>query len=71
MAKGSFIAKRSRPDILLTIEILSGRVHYPMKDDWRKLWRLVDYLKSTIQEHLILRIEKGVTVVKWLVETSF
>ena len=30
-----FIAKRARPDIALTISVLSGSVRNPTKDDWK------------------------------------
>ena len=36
VAKGLFIAKRSRPDIALVVSVLSSRVRSPNKDDWRK-----------------------------------
>ena len=33
VAKGLFISKRSRPDIVLPISVLSSRVREPSKDD--------------------------------------
>ena len=45
---------RSRPDIMPTISILSGRVRDPNTDDWEKVRRLVQYLNCTRELHLIL-----------------
>ena len=71
VAKGLFITKRSRPDIGLTVSVLSSRVRTPNKDDWRKVRRLCDYLKSTRDLYLILRIDGEVPILKWSVDASF
>ena len=41
VAKGLFVAKRARPDIMVTIVFLCMRVRQPTEDDWLKLVRLV------------------------------
>ena len=71
VAKGLFITKRSRPDIGLVVSVLSSRVRCPNKDDWRKVRRLCDYLKSTKELHLVLNISKEVPILKWSVDASF
>ena len=72
MAKGIFIAKRDRPDIALPVSVLSGRVHNPTKDDWKKLKWLVDYLEGTRKIHLVLKIKKdGIAIMKWYMDTRF
>lgn len=43
----------------------------PNKDDWRKLKSLVDYLKATIDKHLIVRVDKGFNLAKWHIDASF
>ena len=45
--KGMFLCKRARQDLLLGIVFLSTRVWEPMENNWKKLTRLVDYLKVT------------------------
>ena len=41
VAKGLFLAKRARPDILPTIAVLSTRVLKPTKSEWNKLRKLM------------------------------
>ena len=53
------------------VSILSGRVRDLEKDDWRKLLLLLDYLKTKINDHLILCIYQGVHIVGWLIDASF
>jgi len=48
VAKLLFVAKRARPDIILTVSFLTTRVKCPDSDDWKKLVQLLGYLKSTI-----------------------
>ena len=57
IAKGLFVCHRSRPDIMPTIGILSGRVRDPNTDDWEKGRRMVRYLKCIRELHLILRYD--------------
>ena len=52
--KGLFIAKRSRPDILPTTTILSGRVTETNETDWKLLKQLVKYLHATKELHLVI-----------------
>ena len=47
VAKGLFLCKRSRPDIQPTIAVLSTRVKSPTESDWKKLIRMLEYLKGT------------------------
>jgi hypothetical protein len=45
--KGMFLCKRARQHLLPGIIFLSTRVREPTENDWKKLTRLVDYLKVT------------------------
>ena len=56
---------------MLPISVLSSRVHEPTKDDWRKLKRMVDYFKATVELHLVLCLENKIPVAKWFVYSSF
>jgi hypothetical protein len=49
-----YIAKRTRPDILLVVNYLSTRVLSPTEGDRRKLARLLSYLAGTVNMPLIL-----------------
>ena len=51
--------------------MLSGRVRAPNKEDWRKCRRLLDYLKGSMDKHLILRVDEGVNIINWFVDASF
>ena len=46
VAKGLFISKRARPDIVLVIAVLATRVNKPTKSDQEKLIRLIKYEKN-------------------------
>ncbi len=48
VAKLLFVAKRGRPDILLAISFLTTRVKAPDDDDWKKLIRVLSYLKKRL-----------------------
>ena len=52
------------------IAFLKTKVRKPDEDNWKKLRRLLGYLKRTIKLPLILRAN-GVNVLKWWVDTSY
>ena len=70
VAKGLFIAKRSRPDILLTVSVLCGRVRGPNSKDLEKLVRLCKYMNATKELHLILTAN-DMRVMKIYVDASY
>jgi histone deacetylase 1/2 len=55
VAKCLYLAKRVRPDILLTVSFLVSRVQAPNKADWKKLVRLLKYLNGTKDMGIVLR----------------
>ena len=57
IAKGIFVSNRSRPNILPTISVLSGRVQAPNRDDWEKGRKLIKYLQGTLDLHLVLKYD--------------
>ncbi len=69
-AKGIYVAKRARPDISLSIALLTTRVKGPNIDGWRKLCHLVEYLCSMRGLPLILAAD-GTGVLSWYVDASF
>ena len=70
MAKCLFLSKRARPDIQLTVAVLSTRVKSPTNQDWLRLERLMKYLNWTKQYHLTVAID-DLKVVKWYVDASY
>ena len=69
-AKALFACKRARPDLQVAVALLCTRVKDPNEDDWKKLLRLLHYIKGSINDVLILRAD-DLTVIKWYVDASF
>ena len=69
VAKALFATKRSRPDIHTTVTFLTTRVRGPNEDNWKKLIRLIQYLKDTTEMPLTLHAD-GTNIVKWWVDGS-
>jgi hypothetical protein len=69
-AKLLYVAKRARPDILLTVSFLTMRVKEPDQDDWRKLIRLLGYLKSTEDLYLTLSCN-DLNNLTWYIDGSY
>ena len=63
VSKALFATKRSRPDIHTAVVFLTTRVRGPNKDDWKKLIRLMQYLRNTTDMPLTLRAD-GTNIVK-------
>jgi hypothetical protein len=55
VAKLLYLAKRTRPDILLAISFLTTRVQAPDQDDLQKLKRVLKYINGTSELGLVLR----------------
>ena len=69
-AKLLYIAKRTRPDILLPVSFLTTKVQAPTKHDQKLLNRVLEYLKGSI--NLPLRLTCDVDVgVKLYVDASY
>ena len=54
VAKLLFVCKRSRPDIQVAVAFLTTRVISPDEDDWKKLGRVIKYLRYTVKMELLL-----------------
>lgn len=65
-----FISTRARPDIYLTISFLTSRCTKTDVDDWKKLKRLLIYLRDTVDLALILSAD-NMSVVKWWVDAAY
>ncbi|VEU38525.1 unnamed protein product [Pseudo-nitzschia multistriata] len=69
-AKLLFLAKRARPDIQLPVAFLCTRVRGADRDDWKKLDRVMKYLRGSIGLPLILGID-GSGQLKWYIDAAF
>ena len=66
-AKLLFLCKRARPDIQPTVAF---RVKGPDTDDYKKLTRVMKYLRATINMPLTLEAD-GSNVIKWWADASY
>jgi hypothetical protein len=69
-AKLLFLSKRARPDLQQAVGFLTTRVKNPDIDDWKKLIRLIKYLRGTNQYKLTLEGD-DTHVIKWWVDAAF
>jgi len=69
-AKLLFLGKRARPDIQTPIAFLCTRVSKPDTDDYKKLTRVVRYLRGTPTLCLTLEAD-DLQVIWWWVDASF
>jgi hypothetical protein len=65
-----FAAKRARPDLQVAVAYLCTRVKAPTQSDYRKLTRVVKYLRSTVFIPLVLGWD-GTGQLLWSVDASF
>jgi hypothetical protein len=69
-AKLLFLSKQARPDVQTTVAYLTTRVRAPDEDDYKKLSRVVKYLRGSIDKILTLEAD-AMHLVKWWVDASF
>ena len=70
IAKILFVACRSRPDLKLALSFLTTRVKNPDMDDYRKLVRLVRYIRGTMHLKLTLKASSMDTV-RWWIDAAY
>ena len=70
VAKILFVSTRGRPDLHLPISFLTSRVTKADEDDWKKLRRLMQYIKNTLDLKLTLSA-KDMNIVKWWVDAAY
>jgi hypothetical protein len=70
VAKSLFACKRARPDTHTATTLLCTRVKSPNQDDWKKLMRLLEYIKGSLKDVLVLKAD-DLHVIKWYVDASF
>lgn len=69
--KGTLCVQTSKTRYLFIYFVLSSRVREPNKDGWRKLKRLIDYLKVMAHMHLVLCMDEEILILKWHIDASF
>jgi hypothetical protein len=69
-AKLLFLSKRARPDLQQAIAFLTTRVRKPDSDDYKKLGRVIKYLRGDPHVPLTLEADDA-RVMKWWVDASF
>jgi Reverse transcriptase (RNA-dependent DNA polymerase) len=70
VAKLLFLCKRARPDIQPAISFLCTRVQAPDVDDYKKLTRVMQFLRGTVDDPLTLEAD-GTGSVNWWADASF
>jgi hypothetical protein len=66
VAKLLYLAKRARPDILVSVSYLSTRVQEPTSVDWKKLDRVLRYLNGTPNLGIAIEPDKDLTVTAFI-----
>jgi hypothetical protein len=61
-----FISKRCRFDIQTAVAFLCTRVSSPDEDDWKKLKRVLEYLRGTIDLKLYIGVDDMTKVKSWV-----
>lgn len=69
-AQGLFLSKRGRPDLSPAIAFFTTRVKGPTEEDWKKLVRMMQYMKLTRDDVLTLQADKFDRM-RWHIDASF
>jgi hypothetical protein len=70
VAKLLYLCKRTRPDIHTAVAFLTTRVSEPDVDDYKKLRRVIRYLRGTRELPLTLEVN-DLSTVRWWVDAAF
>ena len=65
-----YLSQRGRPDIRTTISFLSSRLTCPDEDDYKKLTRLIRYLRHTLYMCLVLG-KDSMNSIRWWIDASY
>ena len=68
--QGLYLSQRGRPDIRTAISFLCSRLKCPDEDDYKKLTRLIRYLRCTLHMCLVLGKDDS-DVVRWWIDASY
>jgi hypothetical protein len=70
VARLLFLCKRARTDVQTAVAFLCTRVKSPDTDDYKKLTRVIKYLRSTSDLGLTLEADET-QIIKWWVDASY
>jgi Reverse transcriptase (RNA-dependent DNA polymerase) len=70
VAKTLFLCKRARPDLQTTVSFLCKRVKECTEDDWKKLKRMLQFIRATKDDYLTLSAT-SLHNVRWWVDASY
>ena len=70
VARLLFASKRARPDTQVCVAFLCTRVKSPNKQDYKKLGKVISYLKETIYLPLVIGANDSGTLT-WNIDASF
>ena len=68
--QGLYLSQRGRPDIRTAISFLSSRLNCPDEDDFKKLSRLIRYLRHTLYMCLVLG-KDDTDSMRWWIDASY
>ena len=68
--QGLYLSQRGRPDIRTAISFLCSRLKCPDEDNYKKLTRLIRYLRHTLSICLVLG-KDDTGVVRWWIDASY
>ena len=66
VAKLLYIMKRTRPDLEPTVTFLSTRVSKPTINDWKKLKRLLQFIRGTINDKRVIGSNSLDGLITWI-----
>ena len=70
VARLLFASKRARPDIQVCVAFLCTRVKSPKKQEYKKLSKVISYLKDTVHLPLVIGANNSGTLT-WNIDASF
>ena len=70
VARLSFASKRARPDIQVCVAFLCTRVKAPTEQDYKKLGKVISYLKETVHLPLVVGADDSGKQT-WNIDASF
>ena len=68
--QGLYLSQRGRPDIRTAISFLCSRLNCPDEDDFKKLTRMIRYLRHTLYMCLVLGRDDSDSV-RWWIDASY
>ena len=69
VAKALFACKQSHCDLQVAVTMLCTCIKSLTEEDWKKLFRMLQYIKSSLKDVLVLCAD-NLSIVKWYVNAS-